>query len=191
MITQDQWTLYTLEVYGVCMQFLILGLLLYGPLSGYEIRKQFTGGISLFYSASLGSIQRALGVLDSQGWVTKEESVGTGRPRHLHSITELGRQAWRDWMLSPITESDAEQTALSKVYVLGSMPPEDHAECIMLLRRRARVDFERLVELRAEIDATPAPEQLRDVARFRLATLDYGIRAHDLMGRWLSELESS
>ena len=94
-------------------------------------------------------------------------------------------------MLSTITESDAEQTALSKVYLLGSMPPEDHAECIMLLRRRARVDFERLVELRAEIDATPAPEQLRDVVRFRLATLDYGIRAHDLMGRWLSELESS
>ncbi len=173
------------------MQFLILGLLLSGPLSAYETRKQFSGGISLFYSASLGSIQRALGVLDSQGWVTREESGGTGRPRHLYFITESGREAWRDWMLSPITESDAEQIALSKVYLLGNMAPEDRVEAIMLLRRRAAADLERLVELRVEIDATPASEQLGDVARFRLATLDYGIRAHDLMGRWLSELESS
>ena len=173
------------------MQFLILGLLLHGPLSGYELRKQFTAGISLFYSASLGSIQRALGVLDSQGWVTKQGSVGTGRPKHLYSITQAGRKAWRDWMLSPITESDAEQIALAKVYVLGDLPSEDRAEGIALLRRRAAEDFERLVALRAEIDTTSAPEKLADVARFRFATLDYGIRAHELMVRWLNELESS
>ena len=172
------------------MQFLILGLLLHGPLSGYEVRKRFTAGISLFYSASLGSIQRALGVLESRGWATKQESAGSVRPRHLYSITESGRAAWRDWMLSPITESDAEQTALAKVYLLGSMAPDDRAEALTLLRRRAAADLERLVALRTDLDTTPVPEQLRDVARFRLATLDYGIRAHELMERWLDELES-
>jgi len=172
------------------MQFLILGLLLPGPLSGYELRKRFTAGISLFYSASLGSIQRALGVLDSQGWVTKHEAADSHRPRHLYSVTASGRAAWRDWMLSPITESDAEQTALAKVYLLGSMTSEDRAEALTLLRRRAVADLERLVTLRTELDTTPVPEQMRDVARFRLATLDYGIRTHELMVCWLDELES-
>lgn len=173
------------------MQFLILGLLIHGPLSAYELRKRFTAGISLFYSASLGSIQRALGVLDAQGWATRQVVSGSGRPKHLYAITESGRAAWRDWMLSPITESDAEQVGLAKVYLLGSMPPEDRAEVVTLLRRRTTADLERLTALRTEIAAAPVPELFHDVARFRRATLDYGIRAHELMARWLDELESA
>lgn len=173
------------------MQFLLLGLLLQGPLSAYELRKRFTAGISLFYAASLGNIQRALGALDSQGWVTKDETAHSGRPKHLYSITESGRMAWRDWMLSPITDTDAEQTALAKVYLLGSMQPEDRDECVRLLRRRAEADLERLTTLRTEFDGRQVPEQLHEVARYRLATLDYGIRAHELMAQWLYELESA
>ena len=173
------------------MQFLILGLLLHGPLSAYDLRKRFTAGISLFYSASLGSIQRALGALEAQGWVTTEVVTGPGRRKHLHTVTESGRNAWREWMVSPISESDAEQVALAKVYLLGSMPPEDRDEVIGALRRRAGADLDRLTSLRAEIDAQTVPEQFRDVMRFRQATLDYGIRSHELMTRWLDELESA
>lgn len=173
------------------MQFLILGLLLHGPLSGYGLRKQFAAGISLFYSASLGGIQRSLGLLEARGWVTKQESADSRRPRHLYVITESGREVWRDWMLAPITESDAEQVALAKVYLLGSLPPENRGESIDLLRHRAAADLDRLARLRAEIDVTRVPEELKETVRFRLATLDYGIRAHELMVRWLSELESA
>ena len=182
---------YTYEVYHCPVQFLILGLLLQGPHSGYDLRKQFTSAISLFYSASLGSIQRSLGLLDARGWVTKQETVGSGRPRHLYSITESGRQAWRDWMLAPLTEPHAEQTALAKVYLLGCMPSEDRSESLDLLRSRAAADLDRLVALRAMTDVAQVPEQMREAVRFRLATLDYGIRAHELMMRWLSELESA
>jgi len=171
------------------VQFLILGLLLHSPLSAYELRKQFAAGISLFYAASLGSIQRALGMLESQGWATKQVFSGPGRPKHLYAITESGRNAWHDWMLSPITESDAEQSGLAKVYLLGNMPPEERAEVVRLLRRRTTADLERLTAMRIEIEASPVPEPFRDVARLRRATLDYGIRAHELMARWIDELE--
>jgi len=170
------------------MQFLILGLLIHRPLSAYELRKRFTAGISLFYSASLGSIQRALGMLDSRRWATKHVSGGPGRPKHLYAITDAGREAWREWMLSPITESDAEQVGLAKVYLLGDMPADDRAAVVALLRQRTTADLERLTALRVEIDATPIPERFRDVAQFRRATLDYGIRSQELMGRWLDEL---
>lgn len=173
------------------MQFLILGLLLHGPLSGYGLRKQFAAGISLFYSASLGGIQRSLGVLEARGWVAKQESADSRRPRHLYAITGAGREAWHGWMLAPITESDAEQVALAKVYLLGSLPPEDRGESINVLRHRAAADLDRLTRLRAEIDATQMPEHVKEPVRFRLATLDYGIRAHELMVRWLNELESA
>lgn len=56
------------------MQFLILGLLLDGPHSLYDVHKRFTGGISLFYAASFGSIQRALKQLEEHGRVTVEKA---------------------------------------------------------------------------------------------------------------------
>lgn len=75
------------------------------------------------------------------------------------------------------------------MYLLGSMPPEDRAEVVTLLRRRTTTDLERLTALRIEIDATPIPELFRDIARFRRATLDYEVRAHELLACWLDELE--
>lgn len=173
------------------MQFLILGLLLHEPLSAYDVRKRFSAGISLFYAASLGGIQRALSVLHTQGWATKQALAGAGRPKHVYSITESGAAAWRDWMLEPITESDAEQSALAKVYLLGSMALEDRADVIRTLNERAARDLERLTALRTQLDASLVPDELRDIARFRRATLDYGIRSHELMSQWLSEVEPS
>lgn len=123
--------------------------------------------------------------------MTKDELSDSGRPKHLYSITESGHETWRGWMLSPITDSDAEQITLAKVYLLGSMPSENRVESLALLRRRADADLERLTVLRAGIHVAPVREQEQDVARYRLATLDYGIRAHELMVRWLDELESA
>lgn len=42
------------------MANVILGLLMLWPQSLYELTKSFEAGISLFYSASTGSIKRAL-----------------------------------------------------------------------------------------------------------------------------------
>ena len=77
------------------MQYVILGLLLGGPLSLYDVRKRFSAGISLFYSASLGSLQRALQQLVADGSVTVADAVGDARGKKLHSVTERGRERWR------------------------------------------------------------------------------------------------
>ncbi|MFD2757608.1 PadR family transcriptional regulator [Gulosibacter faecalis] len=173
------------------MRFVLLGLLLQRPCSAYELRKQFTTGISLFYSASLGSIQRALEVLEAKGLVEKHRSTDTGRPKNLYVITGPGREAWREWMRSPITESDVEQVTLAKIYLLGSMPREEQEGVLTVIRGRVTTDLERLVRLREEIHATTVPEQHRQTAHYRLATLDYGVRAHELMADWLDELRTS
>ncbi len=63
------------------MQQVILGLLiLHGPLSLYAVQRQFQQGVSLFYSASFGSIQRALKQLAEQGLATVAD-VRRRRPR--------------------------------------------------------------------------------------------------------------
>ncbi|MBM9464993.1 helix-turn-helix transcriptional regulator [Aeromicrobium sp. YIM 150415] len=173
------------------MQFLILGLLLDGPLSLYDVRKRFAAGISLFYAASFGSIQRALGQVESKGWVTRVDADDSRRRKKLYVIEDSGRRAWREWMLSPITGSDPEPTMLAKVYLLGSLPAADRGDCLRMLRERIAADADRLVSLAAELDETEIPDDVREVYGYRRATLDHGIRAQALTARWLDELETS
>lgn len=173
------------------MQFLILGILLDGSLSLYDVRKRFAAGISLFYAASFGSIQHALGQLESQGWVTRADVEGSGRRKKLYIISETGRQAWREWMQAPITGSDAEATMLAKVYLLGRLPATERGECIAVLRDRILADADRLATLVDEFDPAGIPDDAHEVYRYRRATLDYGIRTHALAVQWLDELEQT
>jgi len=172
------------------VQYVILGLLvLSGPQSLYDLHKQFGQGVSLFYSASFGSIQRALQQLVSQGLVTVSEARDGRRGRKLHTITEAGLGAWHDWMLAPTTGSDAETTMLAKVFLVGALPdPADRAEVIARLRERVASDLGGLRAAAAGIDAQPIPVEHQAVFAYQRATLDYGIRAHELAARWLDEL---
>lgn len=173
------------------MQFLILGLLLGGPLSLYDVHKRFSGGISLFYAASFGSIQRSLKQATVQGWVTLTDDETSRRGKKLYSITDAGRDAWRTWMLSPLTGSDPEPTMLAKIYLLAQLPTADRAECLALIRSRVNEDARELTALESQLDDRTVPQPLRDTFRFQKATLNYGIRSHELARRWLDELEQT
>lgn len=172
------------------MQPLILGLLLRGPLSLYDVHKHFTGSISLFYAASFGSIQRALTKAVDQGQAVVTET-DSNRRRKLYALTDLGREDWRRWMASPPTGSDTESTMLARVYLLGHLPAAERVECLGALRTKLSFDKEGLQELAMTLDAAETPEAAREVYRYQRATLDYGIRSHALALSWLDALEGS
>ncbi len=173
------------------MRYLILGLLLGGPLSLYDVHKCFTGGISLFYAASFGSIQRALANAEEQGWVTVMDEIGSRRRKRLYEVTERGRDEWRRWMKSAPTGSDTEQAMLARIYLLGWLAPEDRAECLTAIRSRLMEDAEALASLATRLDDGEKPSEVREIYRYQRATLDYGIRSHSLVLAWLDELENS
>ena len=123
---------------------MILGLLLSGPLSLYDVRKRFAAGISHFYSASSGSIERALRRLVSEGTATVAAEAGSARGRRLYRITDAGRAAWREWMHAPTPPgSDAETTALAKVFLLGRLDdPHEQAQVLSGIRAEAEASRE-------------------------------------------------
>lgn len=173
------------------MQFLILGILLEGPLALYDVHKRFTGGISLFYAASFGSIQRALRLLDGQGWAAPVDAPDARRRKKLYVISAAGRRAWQEWMLSPLTGSDSEQMMLARVYLLGSLPESERAATIAMIRSRISEDGAALSDLARHVDDAEVPNDLAAVVRYRRATLEFGIRSHALALEWLDELEKS
>ncbi|MBS3180402.1 MULTISPECIES: PadR family transcriptional regulator [unclassified Pseudoclavibacter] len=171
------------------MRFVILGLLLGGPLSLYEVQRRFASVISLFYSASSGSIQRALRTLTEDGFVTVAEDTDSPRYRKLHHVTTEGRAAWRSWMLEPITGSDLEQAMLARVFFLGHLPESGERMLVLAtIRTRADAELERLDAIAA---TRPDAAELARVQMFPFATLDYGVRSTRLALEWLRELETT
>lgn len=173
------------------MRFVILGLLLAGPLSLYDLHKRFSAGVSLFYSASFGSLQRALRHLIDDGSVTVSGAAVGARERKLHTVTDVGRVKWRAWMRSPLDDSDPETTMLAKVFLLARLPEaEDRQTALHGIRIRAATDLAALRTLAAEADARRPEIHPSGRAEFaaQRATLDYGIRSHELALTWVEEL---
>ena len=171
------------------MQFVILGLLMIDRMSLYDLHKQFTAGPALFYSASFGSIQRALQHLVATGMVTVADAPGSSRGRKLHTVTDAGRRVWRSWMHEPIGGSNAETALLAKVYLLGLLATDaERREVIVSLRTQVVAARDELSGLAHHLDTLQVDDAYAQTFRYQRATLDYGLRSHELAVRWLDEL---
>lgn len=80
------------------VKILCLGILSFGKMTGYDIRKlAFEGRFSHFCEAGYGSIYPALSQLTEAGHVTFLEEVENGKPaRKIYSITAKGLTALKE-----------------------------------------------------------------------------------------------
>lgn len=175
------------------MQHVILGLLiLHGPLTLYGVQRLFQQGISLFYSASFGSIRRALVQLADSGLITASTAPGSARGSKPYTVTDAGREAWRTWMHEPTSGGDAETVMLAKVFFLGLLEASEERRGVLeSIRSRVEQDLAELVRVAGFVDAAEVPSGLADVAAYQRATLDYGIRSHRLALQWCDELAAA
>jgi DNA-binding PadR family transcriptional regulator len=166
------------------VKFVILGMLLAEPLSMYEVHRRFERVVSLFYSASFGSIQRALATLVDDGSLTVEEVPDSARRKRLYRISPHGRREWEQWMRQPIDGSDTERVMLARVFFLGRLDDSAaRAEVLDAIDMRILADLAGLRELDASTARSDDP-----VLASQLATLDYGIRSLTLAHEWIGEL---
>ncbi|MCC7446945.1 MAG: helix-turn-helix transcriptional regulator [Anaerolineae bacterium] len=83
------------------IQYAILGFLSWQPLTGYDLKKLFAESATLHWSGNSNQIYKALIDLHQNDWVTLEvEYQADHPPRKVYSITEKGKAALRQWVLS-------------------------------------------------------------------------------------------
>lgn len=83
------------------IQYAILGLLSWQPLSGYDLKKIFAESTVLYWSGNSNQIYRALVALHEAGLVTFEVQQQEDYPaKKVYSITDAGRARLKSWVLS-------------------------------------------------------------------------------------------
>jgi DNA-binding PadR family transcriptional regulator len=170
------------------LEFVILGLLMIRHLTQYDIKNALQQKVSPFFSASLGSIQAALKKLESNGHVDLQEVVENGRRKKIYSINPLGRQYFMDWMLSSIAPNRLEQDVTTRLFFLGFMTRADRQTIIKAVIAHLEAAVQEFEASFMESSHKEIPEQLKQVVKFQLKTLDLGLFYHRSMLAWFKEL---
>ena len=106
------------------MDYLILGLLILSPMSGYELQQFIRQNLALICSHSAGNIQTSLTKLCKADLIRWEESSQGNRKKKTYHITDAGRGVFDDWVSKPMQADKVKNMELSRLFFLGLAKPE-------------------------------------------------------------------
>lgn len=117
------------------LSYAMLGILTYGPMTGYNLKKVFDKSVSQVWVASLSQMYRELSSLEKKGYVSSEIQKQDDRPdKKIYTITEEGANAFNKWLHEcPEKLSTAHRDAFMLRLFFGSRL--ENAEVINLLSR--------------------------------------------------------
>ena len=198
------------------MDKIILGILMLHRMTAYELRNFIKNNFKSMYSDSLGSIQAALKKLFELEMVTFEELVEKGVNKKRYSITETGREALIEWIKIPINTSKTKNYDFGKLFFMGYVSKKDQKTLIDKIIISMEEEYEALKKLKESIDADEESEEIknylltdieykeriknldkgkelieniREISKFTLATLDYGIDVTAFNIEWFKKLK--
>lgn len=103
-------------------KFAILGILLSGPQSGYEIAKFCREVLSSFWSESYGQIYPKLKELVEKGLIKKKDVADSKRKKAIYTITAKGKKAIATWAAQPAASQPVRNELLLKVFFGSELP---------------------------------------------------------------------
>lgn len=164
--------------------YAILGLLTFGEMSGYDLKRLADQSIGYFFwSPARSQVYAELRRLTSLGFVTETEVRQERRPdKRIYRLTPEGRRALSQWLeLSQVEPDVFKSTFLLKIFFGSLTSPETIAAQVEERRRQVE---ERL----AEYEAIEARIQDQEDFAFPYLTLKSGMAVHRMHLQWTQEV---
>src|SRR5215213_5591909 len=96
--------------------YVILGMLSWRPMSGYDIKAIVDHSTRFFWATSYGQIYPELHRLAEAGLVEGEPETGSGRRRTAYTLTATGREALRHWLAQEPRTFEQRDEGLLKLF---------------------------------------------------------------------------
>jgi PadR family transcriptional regulator, regulatory protein AphA len=154
--------------------YVILGMLGWRPMSGYEIKSIVDKSTRLFWAASYGQIYPELRRLAEAGLIEGEARPQGSRQRNVYRLTPAGRKELRDWLRADPEVFEVRDEGLLKLFFAHA----DGGESALGTLESKRRHHERIVEHLKEIEVTGKPEG------FAYLVLRYGIELNEWIAEW-------
>ncbi len=104
---------------------LCLGLLLEGPLSGYDLHNRIEKRLGHFQHASFGALYPALGKLRAEGCVTADRPGETPFAKCMYAITNKGREIFDSDLRRSSADESFRSDFLSAMYFADHLPVDE------------------------------------------------------------------
>ncbi|MBM3137376.1 MAG: PadR family transcriptional regulator [Chloroflexi bacterium] len=171
------------------LDFAILGFLNYQPFTGYDLKRIFEDSIRHFWYADQSQIYRTLNRLLDQNLVTQELVEQEDRPdRKVYHITDEGKQALRNWLVSK-PEVDAPKSApLIQVFFAGQFENEVILQMFRFMDQVMQELMENYGRVPEVIEGYRAMVKSDREIYFWKSTLDLGMRVGKAQQEWARDV---
>ncbi|WP_369046829.1 PadR family transcriptional regulator [Sinomonas sp. P10A9] len=106
------------------LRFALLALLRVGPLSGYDLQKQFAVSVGHVWHAPDSQIYPELRKMEAAGLIEGEERPrGERGTRKVYHMTDAGERAFLDWMRTPLEYARVRDPAHLRAAYLEATTP--------------------------------------------------------------------
>lgn len=131
------------------LRYALLAILRVGPLSGYDLQKQFSQSVGHVWHAPDSQIYPELRKMEAAGLVEGEDQVrGARGTRRVYHVTDEGDRAFTEWMGSPLDYQRVRDPAHLRAAYLESTSPESARE---FFRRHIQVWEGELAQFEGEL----------------------------------------
>lgn len=162
-------------------RYAILGMLLDGPCTGYEIKSLMNRSTVYFWRESDSTIYPMLKVLAKEGkTICKIVYLGK-KKKELFTITKTGRAEFKAWLKSPTGSETPRNEFLLKLFFVTDR--EEMARLFQERLERAEETFEEYKNVEERLESIPDSSR----KSIRLKALKYGIDHLALEIKWLKE----
>jgi DNA-binding PadR family transcriptional regulator len=161
-------------------RYAILGVLLGGPATGYEIKSLMGRSTVYFWRESDSTIYPTLKVLTREGKVLSEVVYVGKKKKEVFSMTEAGRLEFKAWFESPTGEETPRNEFLLKFFFAT-----DQNEMIRLFQERLE-KVEKIHEEYKKIEERLEGMADSSLKAIRLKALRYGIAHLESEIKWLN-----
>jgi PadR family transcriptional regulator AphA len=109
----------------VSLRYALLALLRVGPLSGYDLQKQFSLSVGHVWHAPDSQIYPELRKMETEGLIKGEDQTrGQRGTRRVYHVTDAGEKAYGEWMRSPPDYQRVRDPAHLRAAYLETTTPE-------------------------------------------------------------------
>lgn len=160
----------------------VLGLLESGPMTGYEIKKFYGDAIRHFWTVSDGQLYPTLKKMHEEGLIERKTVPQPHTAnKHIYSITDKGREVFRQWLLEPVTTfEEMKEPFVIKMFFFDRLSKDDilaHIKAQFDVHTRVLEEFK---EVRESYD--------QKITSYQRLIGDVGILYIELRLLWLSRL---
>lgn len=162
------------------LEYIILGFLMSGEMSGYDLKQKMTESTSNFFDAGYGSIYPALKRMEAKCVISLREIVEGGKYKKLYAITELGKSEFLNWLELPVEFSRTKPDHLIKIFFFKFLPKEKAIENLKAFINEVEPVYKKFSEAESKV------KEKYDT--FKFSTLIFGVGYYNYVIEWSNNL---